>query len=161
MRKFRELFVECGCGHMPVVSLSKVMVNLDVPDTRDEINRNLSAELSQDFATPAGAWMKIAKVLSMYNIVLPKLDYDNAHSGEKIVALLQFGDRWGMKPDGTNTPPHMPDSASHFLYFVYGIDESGFYKAFASVGDESEVNELVDIIDRVSPQGDLDPRQKK
>jgi hypothetical protein len=160
MKKFRELFVECGCGHAPVVSLSKVMVNLDVQDTRDEINRNISAELSQDFATPAGAWMKIGKVLSMYNIFLPRLDYDNSRSGEKIIALLQFGDRWGAKVDGTRTPPHMPDAPAHYLYFIYGIDASGFYKAFASVGDAAEVNRLASRADRVSQQGDLDPRQK-
>jgi hypothetical protein len=160
MKKFRELFVECGCGHMPVISLSKVMVNLETPGTRDEINRNIAAELSRDFSEPFGAWMKISKVLSMYNIYLPKLDYDDKRFGEKIVALQQFGDRWGMKVDGTNTPPHMPEAPNHYLYFVYGIDSSGFYKAFAAVTDEEELNNLVDRVDRISPQGDLDPRQK-
>jgi hypothetical protein len=80
--------------------------------------------------------------------------------GEKIVALQQFGDRWGMKTDGTNTPPHMPDSPKYYLYFVYGIDASGFYKAFASVTDTEELNDLVASVDRVSVQGDVDPRQK-
>ena len=161
MKKFRELFVECGCGHAPVVSLSKVMVNLDTPGTRDEINRNIAAELSRDFAEPAGAWMRIAKVLSFYNIYLPKLDYDDKRMGEKIVALQQFGDRWGMKTDGTNTPPHMPDAPKYYLYFVYGIDASGFYKAFASVTDTEELNDLVASVDRISPEGDVDPRQKQ
>jgi hypothetical protein len=161
MKKFNDFIVECGCGNVPVVSLSKTMVNLTTPDTRNEINRNISAELSSEFMSPAGAWMKIGKVLSMYNIFLPKIDFFKEREGEKIIAIQQFGDRWGAQLDGTITSPGSPDIPEYYLYFVYGISYTGFCQAYASVVNEEELNDLIDDIDSIiPPEGNLDSRQK-
>lgn len=162
MKKFRELFVECGCGNAPVVSLSKVMVDLESPATRDEINRNLSAVLTEKFTSPQGAMLKIARVLSLYNIFIPKLDYDNKENGEKIITITQFGDRWGRKVDGTITSPGNPDTPKYFLYFSYRLDD-GFYDAKASVGDISEINQIVasSTLQPIPTEGEFDFPQKR
>ena len=67
-------------------------------------------------------------LLSMYNISLPRIVFHDAEEGEEVVALSQFGDKIGAKLDGTVTSLNTPDESEYYLYYSYGIGESGFYE---------------------------------
>ena len=76
MLSFEEFVKEDGC-HMPVVSISKDKVDLQKQSTVNEINRNLSAELSRHWMTPYGGWKRVCKVLEMYSIEVPKVVFQD------------------------------------------------------------------------------------
>jgi hypothetical protein len=159
MLKFSEFITEGGYG-VPVVSLSKDKVDLAKENTRNEINRNIAAELSRTWMNPYGGWMKIRKVLSMYNIFLPNVIFQDEEEGEEVIAIQQFGDKFGADLSGVVTSPHEPDDAEFYLYYSYGIGDSGFYEAFAVVTDEDGLNDLMsDDTEIDDEEGDLDPRQ--
>jgi hypothetical protein len=162
MLKFGEFSTEGGY-HMPVVSISKDEVDLSKEETRNEMNRNISAELSRHFMNPYGAWLKIGKILEMYSIFLPKVIFNDEMEGEEVVAIQQFGGQWGADLSGKVTTPNSPDDTEYYLYYSYGIDDGGFYSAYACVVDEEELNAILegsdDGVDFEGPEGELDPRQ--
>ena len=159
MFNFREFIAEGGYN-VPVVSLSKEKVNLDEPSTRNEINRNLTAELSHDWMNPYGGWYKIRKVLSMYGISLPKVIFQDAEEGEEVVAISQFGDKIGANLDGSINMD--PQDSDYYLYYSYGIGESGFYEAFAVITDEEGLDELIsdDLDDAEIDTDDVTPEEQ-
>ena len=163
MLNFGEFITEGGFN-IPVVSISREKVDLDKDATRNEINRNLSAELSHHWNTPYSGWMKVGRILAMYSITLPKVIFEDDIEGEEIVALSQFGQRWGADLSGEVSQPNDPDEEEYYLYFSYGLADSGFYETYAVVVDEEELNVMLDDdgdkdIDFQDVQGELDPRQ--
>lgn len=142
MITFREYIIEGGYN-VPVVSLDKEKVDLSTPSTRDEINRNLAAVLSSNSVNPYGSWIRISKVLSMYGINLPKVSLQNAEEGEEVVVIDQFGGAWGADTAGNITSPNQMEIPEFYLYFSYGIGDSGFYECFAVVTDERGLNEFI------------------
>ena len=162
MLKFGEFIAEGGYN-ITVVSIDKDKVDLSKEATRNEINRNIAAELSSHFMNPYGAWLKISRILDMYNIFLPKVIFNDELEGEEIIALNQFGGRWGADLTGKVTSPGQPDHTEYYLYYSYGIGESGFYETYAEMVDEEELNAILengyDDIDFEGPEGELDPRQ--
>jgi hypothetical protein len=161
MLKFSE-FVTEGGYHVPVVSISKDKVDLSKDSTRNEMNRNISAELSRSFTTPYGGWLKVSRVLEMYNVFLPKVIFEDDMEGEEIVALSQFGDKWGAELNGTITSPNHGDESEFYLYYSFGIGDSGFYECYASVVEEEELIFMLDGDENEhfeGPEGELDPRQ--
>jgi hypothetical protein len=162
MLKFNEFIVEGGC-HVPVVSISKDKVDLSKEETRNEMNRNIAAELSRSWMNPYGGWVKVRKVLSMYNIFLPNVFFKDETDGEEVIALSQFGDKWGADLSGTVTSPGHPDESEYYLYYSYGIGESGFYEAYSVIVDEEELNDMLEDddsdVDFEDEFGTKDPRQ--
>jgi hypothetical protein len=142
MQSFREFVKEDGY-HVPVVSISKDKVDLAKPSTVNEINRNLSAELSRNWMTPYGGWNRVCKLLYMYNVEVPKVLFDDAESGEEVIVISQFGHKFGAHLDGTVTQPNDQLDPEYYLYFSYDIDETGFYKCYAVVTDEDGLNDLI------------------
>jgi len=142
MLRFGEFVVEGGYN-IPVVSVYKDKVDLDKPDTRNEINRNIAAELSRQWMTPYGAWNKVRRILEMYSIELPKIIFQDSEEGEEVVAISQFGHQWGASLDGTVTQPNVHDEPDYFLYFSYGISVEGFYDCHAIVTDEDGLEEII------------------
>ena len=158
MLRFSDFIAEGGYG-VPVVSLSKDKVDLAKADTRNEINRNISAELSRDWMNPYGGWSRVRKVLAMYNIFLPNIIFRDEEEGEEVVAIQQFGDKVGAKIDGTVNM--VSDDAEYFLYYSYGIGMSGFYETYAVITDEEGLNDLIsDDTEIDDEEGDRDPRQQ-
>jgi hypothetical protein len=164
MIKFRD-FVTEGFD-FPVVSIDKDKTDLSKEATRNEINKNLAAELSIQFVNPYAGWIRIGKLLTFYNITLPKVLFDDDVEGEEVVAITQFGGVFGADLSGKVTAPHLPDESEFYLYYSYGIDDSGFYKAYAVVVDEEELSDMLEDSDEdedleVDPiEGELDPRQE-
>lgn len=166
MLKFKDYLAEGGY-HVPVISISVEKFDLSNASTRNEINRNIAAELSREWMNPYGGWQRVRKILSMYNIFLPNVIFKDEEEGEEIVVLSQFGDRWGAKLDGTVTSPNDGDIPEYYLYYTYEIAESGFYKSKAKVVNETEINEILDELpddediqsEFLEPEGTKDPRQ--
>jgi len=162
MLKFGE-FISEGGYNVPVVSISKDKVDLAKESTRNEINRNIAAELSRQWVNPYGGWMKVSRILEMYSIFLPKVIFDDESEGEEVVALDQFGARWGAELNGNVTSPNHGDETEYYLYYNYGISESGFYETYACIVDEEELDAILKDdegnIDFEGPEGELDPRQ--
>ena len=159
MLKFGEFIVEGGYG-VPVVSISKDKVDLSKADTRNEINRLIASELSRSWMNPYGGWKKIERVLEMYSIELPRIIFHDEDEGEEVVAIQQFGDKWGATLDGQVTSPSGSDDAEYFLYYSYGIAEHGFYDCYAVVTDEEGLDDLIsDDTEIDDEEGEKDPRQ--
>ena len=162
MLKFGE-FISEGGYNVPVVSISKDKVDLTKESTRNEINRNIAAELSRQWMNPYGGWLKVGRILSMYSIFLPKVIFDDEVEGEEVVALNQFGGKWGADISGKVTSPNDSDEEEYYLYYSFGIGESGFYETHACIVDEEELNEILkddeNEPDFEGPEGELDPRQ--
>jgi hypothetical protein len=162
MFNFRE-FLNEGGYHLPVVSISKDKVDLSNDITRDEINRNLSAVMSQQWINPYSALLKVTKLLSMYGITLPKIVLDNEIDDELVIVLNQFGPKIGAKLDGTINTVQNPDEGEFYLIFQYNLSDSGFLECFSSVATEDELNDILDEDEEgqfEDETGDLDPRQK-
>ena len=163
MLNFKEYITEGGY-HVPVVSLSKEKIDLSKAETRNELNRNLAAELSREWINPYCGFERIRKVLIMYGIALPKVLFNDAEEGEEVIVLSQFGNKVGAKLDGTVSMES--DESEYYLYYSYGIGESGFYESYAVVTDEEGLNDLIsddvgdiDEVDYEDQEGDTDPRQ--
>mgnify|MGYP003332380406 FL=1 len=161
MFRFKQ-FVDEGYN-VPVVSIDKEKADMAKGDTRNEINRNLAASLSRNFVNPYGGWVSIRKILDQYGIFLPKIVFQDQEDGEEIVALNQFGDKWGATLDGVVTSPNDSAEEDYYLYYSFGRDESGFYDIFAKIVDEDELNDMLEgdnDEETIGPEGELDPRQE-
>lgn len=154
MKSFSTFILEGGYN-VPTVTISKEQVDLKNPATRNEINRNLAAELSSRFTNSYGGWIKIRRVLELYGISLPKVIFNDVEEGEEIVAISQFN-AWGADLSGLVTSPniHIEDE-EHYLYYSYEVSDSGFYQAFATITDEEGLNDF--ISDELEPsEGEFD-----
>lgn len=161
MHSFSE-FLNEGGYHVPVVSISKDKVDLSDDKTRDEINRNLSASLSREWINPYSALMRVSKITSQYGINLPKIILDDDVEGEVVVAINQFGQKIGAELNGHISTLNQPDQDEQFILFQYGLSDSGFIEAFATVVTEDELNAMLDEQDDdqyEDEEGDKDPRQ--
>lgn len=144
MLKFREFIVE-NMGAISMASIEKEKVDLNKESTRTELNRTLHLQLDSDqFVNPYNAWTKVQKTLSMYGINLPTVFFDDELEGEEIVAIHQFGHKFGAELNGNITAFQETSEPEYFLYFNFGIGDSGFYEAYATVVDEQELNSMLD-----------------
>jgi len=158
MLKFLE-FVAEGC-HVPVVSIDRVEVDIEKEATRNEINKNLAAVTSQDFVNPYAGWVKVAKILSTYHITLPRITFKDADEGEEILAVHQFGYKWGADGHGPVGSPNDPEPAKYYLYFSYTSGEEGFYEIAATITDAEGLENLPsDDADKLPPEGQVIPPQ--
>jgi len=162
-------------GYVQVVDIEKNNADFNMLATRMEINQNLALVLAPKFFNPYMGWLKVAKVLSMYGIVLPRVIFKDLLDGEEVVVLQQFGEKSGAdisKPtdrvDGHITPPNAEVGdpreyhQEYYLVFKYELDweDGSFYTMTARVVDEDEMDEMLeDDEDMVEPEGELDPRQ--
>jgi hypothetical protein len=161
MFNFRDFIVEGGYN-VPVVSISRDKIDLAEDDTRNEINRNLAAELSRQWMNPYGGWVRVRKVLEMYSIFLPKVTFQDELEGEEVIALNQFGDQWGDKVDGTPAASNDIDDEEYFLHYSYELNDEGFYVSTATITDEEGLNDLMvsEDTDITGPEGELDSIQE-
>jgi len=168
-KTFRDFILEDETGggpHIGATGLEKTQVDLNSALTRNEINRNLSAELnSHDFINPYNGWIKARRVLSMYNVFLPRVIFKDLMSGEEVVDLGQFGTKWGSKLSGEITSPSNPDPTNYCFYYHYYVDhDTGFYKCRAYLLTPDELDAIIDDesnVQRIPNYGVRDFRQPK
>lgn len=156
MLKFKQYLNEGGPS--PVVDVDNTVVDLRKMATKLEINRNLAAVLSHDFVNPYAGYVKASKILRIYGMSLPRTIFLDKKNGEEVFLLRPFGGVHGAKLDGTVTAPGTEESGNeHYLYFMYGLDDTGFYKCSAVLTDEGTLDSILNTKEK----GDLDPRQMK
>lgn len=157
MLSFREFIEE---HTIPVVYISKNQVDLAKESTRNELNRNLAASFASEISSPYVGWTKLDKILAMYHIIVPRINFEEGEDGEYVLAISQFGGKFGASMDGTITSPNEPDQADYFLYYSYALGGGGFYKATAVIVDEEELDTLIpDHTENIDSSGNKDPRQ--
>lgn len=162
MLKFKDYLSEGGPA--PVVSVDVTKVDVSKLETRLEINRNLTAVLSQDFVNPYAGWVKCNKVLSNYGIQLPRSIFPDLKSGSEVFVVRPYGGIHGAKIDGTITAPgHTEESDECYFKYTYKIDEHGFYRCTGEIMEEGEVSEIAgsEEDEARNERGDLDPRQPR
>lgn len=155
MLSFKQFVTECD--DIPVITISKETVDCSQQETRDEINDNLESGLDgQKWINPYGGWFAAAKVLALYGIILPKVIFKDMEDGEEIVAISQFGEKYGAKLNGTIST----DESDYFFYYSYGVNLDGYYDAFAVITTQSELEDWVsDDTIHLDPTGEKQPPQ--
>jgi hypothetical protein len=160
MLNFREFIKEEDDREIAVIKISIDNIDLSKEETRDEINDTLFEALDDQPSTnPYGGWFRAAKILSLYGINLPKVIFKDILDGEEVVAISQFGEKVGAKLDGTISMKG--DEEEYYFYYSYGINEDGYYDSYATVVDESGLNDLVsDDTEHLDAEGEKQPPQE-
>jgi hypothetical protein len=90
-------------------------------DYYETINDALNIALEEPCLSPQSAMQKVRNVLSNYNIDLP-IVFD----------MDEDGDEYAFKVD------------NHYLYFIYGRLENGFFEAYSEIAEEARLSELLE-----------------
>jgi len=114
MLKFNE-FLENDGDDLTVISVSSLEI--------DKINEELILSLNESSVNPYSDWNNCRKVLSNFNINLPKTIFEDVDEGEKIVILNC-------------------EDTDYYFYYCFYLNE-GYYESFATVTDESGLEELL------------------
>ena len=115
MLKFQQ-FVENGGGNLTVISVSSLEIK--------KINEELDFALNESSVNPYREWSNSQKVLSKFHIDLPSVVFEDLDEGEEVVVL---------NCEGTD----------YYFYYCYWLNEENCYESFATVTDESGLEELL------------------
>lgn len=131
MKSFKKFFSELQESYnVPVISIEKNQVELNDPETVNEINKNLSIALAKDFSSVEDGLNSAKKVLSMYGIELPKIQHRVDKKGTISVEIGQY------KSSGENikdvSGPFQEKNEFHKFLFRYELKD-GTYDAKAEV----------------------------
>lgn len=134
MKSFKKFFSELQESYnVPVVSIEKTQVELNDPETVNEINKNLSIVLSRDFSSIEDGLNSAKKVLTMYGIELLKLEYKRDRKGKISTEIGQY------KSSGENikdvTGPFREKNEFHKFSFYYELKD-GKYDVKAEVEEK-------------------------
>ncbi len=124
----------------PAIYNSSGNISLDDAAVVDSINSNLEVETSCAFITPYVALEKIRKVLAYYKIFLPKGNMLDQNHGNDVFEISQFGEMMGMRDTGEVVTKN---NSSLFMYFEWSLNEKGMYDIFASIVDQSDLDEIL------------------
>jgi hypothetical protein len=117
-------------AHSPIVPVEASKFDLKNEETFEEINKNLDTTLSVGFSTVGEAFTKVRKVLAMYRIELPQVDYNDNKSGTIKIPITQ------KDTSGENyfdvTGPAQEKSKDHMLFFSYKLS-NGIYAVSAEI----------------------------
>ena len=114
MLKFKQ-FVESNGDDLTVISVS----SLDI----EAINEELSHSLNESSVNPYYDWLNSQRTLNHFGIDLPNVVFEDLDEGEEIVIL---------ECEGTD----------YYFYYSFWLNE-GVYESFATVTDESGLEELL------------------
>lgn len=120
MKTFKQ-FISEGGYNVPVVTVNKWKNDLSNPETIDEINKNLSISLSRGFSDVREGLQAAKKILSMYGIELPRIDFHNKNEGEEKVEVNQHNTS-GEDTDGTTAD----QKKTHIFSFKYELKDGKF-----------------------------------
>jgi hypothetical protein len=114
MLNFQQ-FVELDGDSLTVISVS----SLDM----DAINEELNLSLNESSVNPYYDWLNSQRTLNHFGIDLPNVVFEDLDEGEEIVIL---------ECEGTD----------YYFYYSFWLNE-GVYESFATVTDESGLEELL------------------
>ena len=110
-----QQFVESNGDDLTVISVS----SLDI----DAINEELNFSLNESSINPYYDWLNSQRTLLQFGIDLPNVIFEDLDEGEEIVIL---------ECEGTD----------YYFYYSFWLNE-GVYESFATVTDESGLEELL------------------
>jgi hypothetical protein len=115
MLSFQQ-FVESNGDDLTVISVSSLEI--------DKINEELNYSLNESSVNPYREWGNATRTLSLFGIDLPKVVFEDLDEGEEIVIL---------NCEGTD----------YYFYYSFWLNEDGSYDSFATVTDESGLEEIL------------------
>ena len=129
MKTFRQYISELQ-ANVPVISINRTMVDLDDPETVNEMNKNLSVALATGFSELGEALNKAKKILTMYGVEIGKVEDTYAKKGSLSIPISRH------KSSGENhknvTKPFGEFDEEHTFKFDFELID-GVYKIDAEV----------------------------
>lgn len=122
MKSFKKLLSELY--NVPVVTLEKNQVDLEEPETVNEINKNLSIALERNFSNIGEGLNAAKKVLTMYGIELPKIHFKDQRKGKYSVPIGQY------KSSGEShfdvTAPFSEKNENNIFTFSFTLEKGSY-----------------------------------
>jgi hypothetical protein len=115
MLKFNE-FVQNDGDDLTVISVSSLEI--------DKINEDLLLSLNESNINPYYDWFNSQRVLQQFGIELPNAIFEDVDEGEKVVVLNC-------------------EDTDYYFYYCFHLNEEGYYESFATVTDESGLEDLL------------------
>lgn len=116
-------------------------VDIRDDDVREKINAVLRVATEENFITPYVGMEKVAKVLANFHMFVPRVGFMEGDSGVVVAPANQFGEKMGMKDDGSVVEA---EESEYSIYFEYEVCEySGMFIIFCQIVDEDELDELL------------------
>jgi hypothetical protein len=141
MKRFTEYLNE---DFDPAIFNAEGGISITDPSVIDAINSNLEMSTGCDCRTPYIALEEVRKVLAYYKIFLPKSVFLDQNHGNDVFEVSQFGEKTGMNNQGEVVTA---DNYPLFVYFEWSLNEKGLYDTFASVVDQTELDEILSDYD--------------
>lgn len=137
-KSFKSFLTEASVS---VISIDKNNVDLELEETRAEINSNLAQVLAGGFVNPYMGYYKVAKILTWYGITIPQVIFRNDIVGEEVFLISQFGKESGVvtnKPLNFATGDYFTyseqgDVKVHRLHFEWMQNDKGVYVVKARI----------------------------
>jgi hypothetical protein len=95
---------------------AEIVYSIDYEDINDE----LSEALEEPILTPQTGLQRVTNILNNYGIEIP-IVFEMDSEGDEYIFRLE----------------------DNYLYFIFSLNESGFYEVFAQVVDEDELHEIL------------------
>ena len=128
MKSFKKYITENY--NAPVVSIERTLVDLDDPNTLNELNKNLSISMSVGFTNIGEALNKAKKILSMYGVELEKVNFNDEKNGTLVIPIKTS--RTSGESHTTVTKPFGSFDDDHIFKFDFE-NINGVYKISAGV----------------------------
>lgn len=123
MKTFKTFIREYS---LPVVNIETSGSDVNIPEVRNELNRNIDLILRQSFITVEQAISKLSKLLAMYNLDIPQVDSNDIKNDSIALTVGHHNIKW----DELNG--EIVDSDPYILKFSYKLID-GLYKCSAEL----------------------------
>lgn len=107
-----------------VDDLKVVHISEDISHSLEQINQLFDNQLSEELNNPYTGWLWSSKILESFGIELPKVTFSDINEGIEVVELKL-------------------NESSYYFYYEYELNESNQYETFATITDESGLDELL------------------
>lgn len=124
MKSFKQFINELSL--VPVVDLETSGTDINIPEIKNQLNRNLDLVLRQQFKTVDEALAKLSKILAMYNLDIPRVEFKDLKQNSLTIPVGTKAIVWD-ELDGK-----MKESSPVNLQFSYKLID-GLYKCSAEI----------------------------
>lgn len=125
MKTFKEFVTEMFTMY-PVVDIQTTGSDINIPEIKNELNKNIDIIFRQSFISVDAALEKLAKILAMYSLDIPRVDSNDKKFGSMV---LPIGDK-NIKYDEFDG--QIEKTSPFNLKFSYKLID-GLYKCSAEI----------------------------
>lgn len=115
MLKFQQ-YVENDGDDLTVISVSSIDMH--------SINEELDMSLNESSINPYVDWRNCQDALSRFGIEIPKVIFEDIDEGEEVIVLNV-------------------EDTDYYFYYSFWLNEENCYESFATVTDESGLEEIL------------------